>query len=74
MELTVVVPVSAHQRNLRHLAVISNLVSHGQILYSEILLFYTTLKKFGPCVPEGSVWFQFASSGTKLPHTPIMSM
>lgn len=30
--------------------------------------------KVGPCVPEGSVWFQWTFSGAKLPHTPIMNM
>jgi hypothetical protein len=52
-------PVSAHQRNLRHLAVIARC----QILFSGILLVLHNFKS----VPEGSVWFQRTPSGPKLP-------
>jgi hypothetical protein len=61
-------PVSAHQRNLRHLAVISNLkfpVPNSVFGNSGC---FTQLKKSGPMCPRrfGVVPVQ-ASSGTKLP-------
>ena len=56
-------PVSAHQRNLRHLAVIARC----QILFSEISACFTQLKKcprgFG-VVPENTFWPEAS-------HTPI---
>ena len=55
-------PASAHQRNLCHAAVIFPC----QILLSEILAVSHNFKS-GLSVPEGSVWFQWASSCSKLP-------